>query len=81
MCCSRLLMELSIILLNLAYAVSGAILTILFMAIGYTIFDKMTPFNTSEQLANQNIAVGIVIGSIFVGLGIAVGLVIGMGLN
>ena len=74
-------MELSILLLNLFYAIVGAVITILFMAIGYKIFDKMTPFDTSTQLANQNVAVGIVIGSIFVGLGIAIGLVIGLGLN
>lgn len=41
----------------------------------------MTPFNTSKQLEENNIAVGIVVGSIFIGLGIAAGLVIGMGLN
>ncbi len=74
-------MELSILFLNLFYAIIGAIITIIFMALGYKIFDKMTPFNTSTQLADQNIAVGIVVGSIFVGLGIAIGLVIGMGLN
>jgi len=51
------------------------------MAVGYRVFDKITPFDTSRQLAEKNIAVGIVVGSIFVGLGIAVGLVIGMGLN
>lgn len=74
-------MELSIALLNLLYAAVGAILTLVFMVIGYRIFDKITPFNTSEQLAEKNMAVGIVVGCIFVGLGIAVGLVIGMGLN
>ena len=74
-------MELSITLLNFAYAIVGAILTLLFMMLGYKIFDKMTPFDTSEQLAEKNVAVGIVVGSIFIGLGIAVGLVIGMGLN
>lgn len=74
-------MELTILLLNLFYAVVGAVVTILFMALGYKIFDKMTPFDTSTQLANQNVAVGLVVGSIFVGLGIAIGLVIGMGLN
>jgi uncharacterized membrane protein YjfL (UPF0719 family) len=74
-------MELSITLLNFGYAIVGAILTLLFMVLGYKIFDKMTPFDTSKQLAENNIAVGIVVGSIFVGLGIAVGLVIGMGLN
>jgi len=74
-------MELSITLLNFGYAIVGAILTLLFMVLGYKVFDKMTPFDTSKQLAEKNIAVGIVVGSIFVGLGIAVGLVIGMGLN
>ena len=74
-------MELSITLLNFGYAIVGAILTLLFMALGYKTFDKMTPFDTSKQLAEKNVAVGIVVGSIFVGLGIAVGLVIGMGLN
>lgn len=74
-------METSIILLNFFYAVGGALLTIFFMIFGYVIFDKITPFSTSEALSNQNIAVGIVVGSIFIGLGIAVGLVIGMGLN
>lgn len=74
-------MEISITLLNFCYAIFGAILTIIFMMIGYKIFDKMTPFNTSKQLSEKNVAVGIVVGSIFIGLGIAVGLVIGMGLN
>lgn len=74
-------MEFSILILNVFYAIFGALITILFMAIGYKIFDKMTPFDTSTQLADKNVAVGIVIGSIFIGLGIAIGLVIGMGLN
>jgi uncharacterized membrane protein YjfL (UPF0719 family) len=51
------------------------------MVVGYRVFDKMTPFDTSRQLEEKNVAVGIVVGSIFIGLGIAVGLVIGMGLN
>jgi uncharacterized membrane protein YjfL (UPF0719 family) len=74
-------MELSITLLNFGYAIVGAILTLLFMILGYKVFDKMTPFDASKQLAEKNVAVGIVVGSIFVGLGIAVGLVVGMGLN
>ncbi len=74
-------MEILITLLNMGYAVVGAMLTLVFMVVGYKIFDKITPFNTSEQLSEKNVAVGIVVGSIFIGLGIAVGLVIGMGLN
>ncbi|MBW1669730.1 MAG: DUF350 domain-containing protein [Deltaproteobacteria bacterium] len=74
-------MEFTITLLNFVYAIFGAILTIVFMVIGYAVFDKITPFDTSRQLAEKNTAVGIVVGSIFVGLGVAVGLVIGLGLN
>jgi len=67
--------------LNIIYAISGAVLTMVCMVIGYKIFDRITPFDTSRALAEENIAVGIVVGSVFIGLGIAVGLVIGMGLN
>lgn len=74
-------MEASIILLNFCYAVAGAFITIFFMMLGYKIFDKLTPYKTHEALENGNIAVGIVVGSIFIGIGIAIGLVIGMGLN
>ncbi len=71
----------SITLINFFYAVVGAVLTLGFMALGYKLFDKMTPFDTHTQLEAGNTAVGIVIGSIFIGVGIAVGLVIGLGLN
>ncbi len=74
-------MELSIALLNFAYAVFGALLTLGFMAAGYTLFDKMTPFDTSKELSEKNTAVGLVVGSIFIGMGIAIGLVVGLGLN
>ena len=74
-------MELTIVLLNLVYAVIGAALALLFMVLGFKVFDRITPFDTSRQLADKNTAVGIVVGAIFVGLGIAVGLVIGLGLN
>ena len=74
-------MELGIIMANFVYAVFGVILTLIFMLLGFKLFDRVTPFDTSKQLSENNIAVGIVVGSIFIGLGIAVGLVIGMGLN
>jgi uncharacterized membrane protein YjfL (UPF0719 family) len=74
-------MELSIAILNFLYAIFGALLTLGFMIVGYKLFDKMTPFDTSRELEAKNIAVGIVVGAIFIGLGIAVGLVIGLGLN
>ena len=74
-------MEPGILIANFVYAVFGVILTLIFMLLGFKLFDRVTPFNTSKQLSDNNIAVGIVVGSIFIGLGIAVGLVMGMGLN
>ncbi len=74
-------MEIAIVVSNFAYAVVGALLTIVFMLLGYKILDWITPFDTSKQLGEGNVAIGIVVGSMFVGLGIAVGLVIGLGLN
>lgn len=74
-------MELLIVVSNFTYAILGAVLTILFMVLGYKVLDWITPFDTSKQLGEGNVAVGIVVGSMFVGLGIAVGLVVGLGLN
>ncbi len=74
-------LNIGITLLNLLYATIGAIVTLVFMVIGYRLVDRLTPFEANEQLEKGHIAVGIVIGSIFVSLGIAVGLVVGLGLN
>ena len=74
-------MDIAIVVSNFTYAILGALLTILFMVLGYKILDWITPFDTSKQLGEGNVAIGMVIGSMFVGLGIAVGLVVGLGLN
>ncbi len=74
-------MEIAIVVSNFIYAILGALLTILLMVLGYKILDWITPFDTSKQLGEGNVAIGVVIGSMFVGLGIAVGLVVGLGLN
>ena len=74
-------MDLSILGLNFVYALLGAFFTLTLMAVGYRVFDRMTPFDTSAELRKGNVAVGIVVGSIIVGVGIAIGFVIGMGLN
>ena len=74
-------MELSIIVINFVYVILGAVLTIVFMAVGFRVFNRLTPFDAHDELAKGNVAVGIVVGSIFVGVGVAMGLVIGLGLN
>ena len=74
-------MQLTAMIVNFIYAIIGGFLTLFFMYIGYKIFDKITEFNTSEELAKDNRAVGMVVLGIFIGVGIAIGLVIGLGLN
>lgn len=73
-------MQLSVLFNNLLYAASGAILTLFTMYVGYVVFDKITPYDTQKELDEGNVAVGIVIASIFIGVGISVGLVIGLSL-
>jgi len=74
-------MEILVVVSNFIYAIFGALLTIALMVLGYKVLDWITPFDTSKHLGNGNIAIGIVVGSMFVGLGISVGLVVGLGLN
>lgn len=74
-------MDWTIIGMNFLYATLGTALTLAFMMFGYWIFDVLNPLDINEELGRDNRAVGIVVAAIFVGLGIAVGLVIGMGLN
>ena len=74
-------MQLQAMIINFIYAMFGGILTLLFMYLGYKWFDRITDFNTSNELAKDNRAVGLVVMGIFIGVGIAIGLVIGLGLN
>jgi uncharacterized membrane protein YjfL (UPF0719 family) len=69
------------ILLNFIYAILGGLLTIFFMWLGCKVFSHIVNFSIPEQLAQGNMAVGMMIMGIFIGIGTALGLVIGLGLN
>ena len=70
----ELIMEWSIILLNLMYAVIGVVL----MFVSYKVFDLLSPkINFEEELKKGNIAVAIFIAALF----IAISLIIGGSLN
>ncbi|MDQ7075581.1 MAG: DUF350 domain-containing protein [Gammaproteobacteria bacterium] len=69
------------IVLNILYAVTGGTLTLLFMWLGCKMFNHLVCFDISDELAKGNIAVGIMLMGIFVGVGTGLGLVIGLGLN
>jgi uncharacterized membrane protein YjfL (UPF0719 family) len=73
--------HLGIVVTNFIYAIAGGLLTIGFMVLAYWLSDKLTSFDTSAELAKGNRAVGSMVQGMFIGIGVAVGLVIGLGLN
>lgn len=68
-------------MVNFIYAMLGGALTLVFMWLGYKIFDKMTPFSIPDELAKDNRSVGLMVMGMFLGVGIAMGLVVGLSLN
>lgn len=69
------------LMLNILYACMGGFLTLLFMWLGCKVFSHIVNFSIPQQLASGNMAVGLMIMGIFIGIGTAMGLVIGLGLN
>ncbi len=69
------------IVLNVLYACMGGALTLFFMWFGCKLFSHIVNFSIPEQLASGNIAVGLMLMGMFIGIGTALGLVIGLGLN
>jgi uncharacterized membrane protein YjfL (UPF0719 family) len=69
------------LILNAVYAIFSGILTIIGMRMGFKMLDRVTHFDTSEELKNGNTAVGLTVCGMFIGVGIAMGLVIGMAVN
>jgi uncharacterized membrane protein YjfL (UPF0719 family) len=74
-------MPLKVILYNLIYAVVGVVIGIGFAILSYKLFDKVTHFSFAKELEKGNLAVGIVVGGLFIMIGLMIGLIIGMGLN
>ena len=70
------------VILNFLYATLGGILTLVFMWLGCLLFNRLAcSFNIPEVLSKGNIAVGLMVMGLFIGIGTALGLVIGLGLN
>lgn len=69
------------VLLNILYVCIGGLVTLMFMKLGCNLFNRMVSFNISDELAKGNIAVGLMVMGLFIGIGVALGLVIGLGLN
>jgi uncharacterized membrane protein YjfL (UPF0719 family) len=75
------MIDISPIILNFIYVVFGGLLTLLFMKFSCSMFNRMVNFNISDELGKGNIAVGLMVMGIFIGVGISLGLVIGLGLS
>jgi len=75
------MMDIPPIILNFVYVMLGGILTLVFMKISCSMFNRMVNFNISDELGKGNIAVGLMVMGLFIGIGIALGLVIGLGLS
>lgn len=66
---------------NAIYAIVGALILIVSCWIAGHVATKAFKFKISEQLREGNVAVGLAVLGIFLGLGIGLGLVISSGLN
>jgi len=71
----------SIMLRNFIYAVLGIIVGIFSSLSTYKLFSRTTRFDIPKELEKGNLAVGMVVGGIFIMIGLIVGLIIGMSLN
>jgi len=61
-------------------ALYGGWIAIFFMVVGYRLLAGMMAFDISRELLEKNPAVGMVVLGMFIGLGLAVGLVVGLSL-
>lgn len=68
-------------LLNLIYVIIGGSLTLMFMWLGCRMFNHLVAFSIAEELAKGNTAVGLMMMGMFIGIGTALGLVIGLSMN
>lgn len=68
-------------ILNFIYAAMGGALTLFYMWMGCKLFNHLVNFSIADELKRGNTAVGFMIMGILVGVGIAMGLVVGLGLS
>ena len=70
-----------IMLRNFLYAIFGVLVGMFSSIITYKLVNRSTRFDIPNELEKGNLAVGIVVGGIFIMIGLIVGLIIGMSLN
>ncbi len=70
-----------IMLRNFLYAIVGVITGVVSSVLTYKLINRTTVFDIPKELEKGNLAVGVVVGGIFIMIGLIVGLIIGMSLN
>ena len=70
-----------IMLRNFLYAILGVSVGVLSSVLTYKLINRTTAFDIPKELEKGNLAVGVVVGGIFIMIGLIVGLIIGMSLN
>lgn len=73
--------QLQILIKNFIYALLGVLIAIQVMLYAYQKLDGLTNFNTSSQLKNGNVAVGLMVCGLWIGMAILIGLIFGYALN
>ena len=66
---------------NFLYAIFGVLVGVISAVLTYKLINRTTSFDIPNELEKGNLAVGIVVGGIFIMIGLIVGLIIGMSLN
>jgi len=70
-----------IMIRNFIYAILGVLVGMVSSVVTYKLVNKSTRFDIPNELEKGNLAVGVVVGGIFIMIGLIVGLIIGMSLN
>jgi uncharacterized membrane protein YjfL (UPF0719 family) len=70
-----------IMIRNFLYAIVGVLVGVIASVLTYKLINKTTRFDIPNELEKGNLAVGVVVGGIFIMIGLIVGLIIGMSLN
>ncbi len=66
---------------NFVYAIIGVLVGMVSSVVTYKLVNRSTRFDIPNELEKGNLAVGMVVGGIFIMIGLIVGLIIGMSLN
>jgi uncharacterized membrane protein YjfL (UPF0719 family) len=70
-----------IMIRNFLYAIFGVMVGVISSVLTYKLINRTTHFDIPNELEKGNLAVGVVVGGIFIMIGLIVGLIIGMSLN